>query len=139
MGELTRISIDFESSHLIFPIIIACLLVALGFVILVRERKRVAASGRHWAEIMEKMDKVRFFGTIALTLIYFSLMVPVGDIWPNTGMGFLLCSIPFVFLTGLLFLHDRDARSVITVAAVALVVPTLVWWLFTEVFFLTLP
>lgn len=139
MGELTRISIDFESSHLIFPIIIACLLVALGFVILVRERKRVAASGRHWAEIMEKMDKVRFFGTIALTLIYFSLMVPVGDIWPNTGMGFLLCSMPFVFLTGLLFLHDRDARSVITVAAVALVVPTLVWWLFTEVFFLTLP
>lgn len=139
MGDLTKVTIDFSTSHLLFPKIIASVLVILGLMILVRERKGILASGSHWAHIFSKMDKIRFFGTIALTLTYFSLMVPVGDIWPNTGMGFLLCSIPFVFLSGLLFLHDATPRSVATIAAVALIIPTLVWWLFTEVFFLTLP
>lgn len=139
MGDMTKVTIDFETSHLLFPTIVAVALAVLGLAILVRERRSILASGAHWAEIISTMDKVRFFGTIALTLVYFSLMVPVGDIWPNTGMGFLLCSIPFVFLTGLLFLHNRSLRPVLTVAAVGLVVPTLVWWLFTEVFFLTLP
>ena len=139
MGDLTRVTIDFESSHLLFPTIIACVLAVLGLSIVVRERGSILASGDHWARIFSNMDKVRFFGTIALTLVYFSLMVPVGDMWPNTGMGFLLCSIPFVFLTGVLFLHDRGLRPVASIAVVALVVPTLVWWLFTDVFFLTLP
>lgn len=139
MGDMIKVTIDFETSHLLFPTIIAVVLAALGLAIVVRERRSILASGTHWAEIFSAMDKVRFFGTIALTLVYFSLMVPVGDVWPNTGMGFLICSIPFVFLTGLLFLHERPPRQVATVAAVGLIVPTLVWWLFTEVFFLTLP
>ena len=51
---------------------------------------------------MGEMNKVRFFGTIAITVAYFLLMVPVGNLWPNTGLGFLICSIPYVFLTGAL-------------------------------------
>jgi hypothetical protein len=66
-------------------------------------------------------------------------MVPVGSIWPNTGLGFLICSIPYVFLTGALFLHHRGLRDLIPVAVTAIVAPTLVWWLFTDLFFLTLP
>ncbi|WP_265519963.1 tripartite tricarboxylate transporter TctB family protein [Nitratireductor luteus] len=139
MGDLTKVTVDFETSHLVFPTIIACVLTLLGIVIVIRDRRRIAASGTYWAEVLGKMDKVRFFGTIALTLVYFSLMVPVGNIWPNTGMGFLLCSIPFVFLSGVLFLHDRDIRSILTIGVVAVVSPTLVWWLFTDLFFLTLP
>jgi len=139
VAELTKVTIDFETSHLLFPTLIACVLGFLGLLILIRERRSLAGSGAYWAEIFSKMDKLRFFGTIVLTLVYFSLMVPVGDIWPNTGLGFLLCSIPFVLLSGLLFLHEHGLKPVATVAAAAIVIPTLVWWLFTEVFFLTLP
>lgn len=139
MGELAKVTIDFQSSHLLFPIIIGCVLAVLGLAIFIRERSRIATSGSHWRRIFTQMDKLRFFGTLALTLAYFSLMVPVGNFWPNTGLGFLFCSIPFVFLAGLLFMHLHTVRSVLVLATVAVLVPSLIWWLFTEVFFLTLP
>lgn len=139
MGDLTRVTIDFETSHLIFPTIIAILLGLLGLVILIRDRARIAASGAYWRAIWTDMDKARFLGALALTLLYFSLMVPVGDLWPNTGLGFLLCSIPYVFATGVLFMHDRRPRQMLPLLIVAVVGPTFVWWLFTYPLFLTLP
>lgn len=139
MGDLTRVTVDFETSHLIFPALIAVILLILGTAIVIVERRSIAGSGAYWRGIFERMDKVRFFGTIVLTIIYFLLMVPVGDFWPNTGLGFLICSIPYVFLIGLLYLHHRGFRDILPVAITALVAPTLVWWLFTDLFFLTLP
>ncbi|WP_422072088.1 tripartite tricarboxylate transporter TctB family protein [Tranquillimonas rosea] len=139
MNGLTEVTIAFETSHLVFPSLIAGVLAILGLAILIRERRSIAASGGYWRETFAKMDKLRFLGTMALTVLYFSLMVPVGNVWPNTGLGFLICSIPYVFLSGLIFLHDRGLRAVAPVAITALVAPTLVWWLFTDLFFLTLP
>ena len=134
-----NITIDFETSHLVFPTVIGVILATLGLAILIRDRRRIAAAGGYWRETLHWMDKKRFFGTLALTLIYFSLMVPVGNIWPNTGYGFLFSSIPFVFLSGLLFMHERTLRALIPLAIVAIVGPTFVWWLFTYPLFLTLP
>lgn len=139
MGGLTQVTLDFETSHLLFPTLIAVLLALLGLAIAVRERKNILACGPYWTGIFARMDKPRFLGTLVCTLLYFSLMEPVGNVWPNTGLGFLLCSIPFVFCTGLLFLHERNLRNVLPLAAIALSIPTLVWWLFTDLFFLTLP
>lgn len=139
MGALTQVTIDFERSHLLFPIIITIILVLLGLAILIRDRARIAGSGAYWQETIANLDKLRFFGTIALTLVYFLLMVPIGRIWPNTGMGFLICSIPYVFLTGLLFMHERTLRKIIPVVLTAVIAPTFVWWLFTHPFFLSLP
>lgn len=139
MGDLTRIQIDFATSHLIFPMLVGAVLVVLGLAILVTQRQSVLGSGTMWRNTFANMDKLRFFGTLALTIAYFSVMVPVGDIWPNTGMGFLLCSIPFLMLSGLLFMHERSPRNVLPLAVVAVVMPLLVWWLFSEIFFLTLP
>jgi len=139
MDGLTRISVDFSQSHLIFPTIIACILLVLGLAILIVHRRAISGAGAHFRAVLDDMDKPRFFGTIGLTLVYFLAMEPVGAIWPNTGLGFLLCSIPYVLATGVLFLHDRSARSVLPVAVTALVGPASVWWLFSELFFLTLP
>jgi Ca2+/Na+ antiporter len=139
MDELTRVTVDFDTSHLIFPTLIAIVLAILGLAILITNRRQIAGSGAYWRGIFGQMDKVRFLGTLAITVIYFSLMVPVGNIWPNTGLGFLICSIPYVFLTGVLFLHRRSLRDMLPVAITAAVAPTLVWWLFTYLFFLTLP
>lgn len=139
MGEWTRVKVDFATSHLIFPTLIGIILLVLGAAILVTQRRSVLASGAMWRETFAKMDKPRFLGGLALTILYFSLMVPVGDFWPNTGMGFLLCSIPFVALTGILFMHERTLRTIVPVLIVALAGPLLVWWLFNDIFYLTLP
>ena len=139
MGDLTRVTVDFETSHLIFPILIAVVLAILGLAILIAKRREIAGAGAYWHDVFGRMDRVRFLGTIAITVVYFSVMVPVGNIWPNTGLGFLLCSIPYVFLTGVLFLHHRSLRDMLPVAITAVVAPSLVWWLFTDLFFLTLP
>ncbi|MFS4438178.1 tripartite tricarboxylate transporter TctB family protein [Paracoccaceae bacterium GXU_MW_L88] len=139
MGDLTRVTIDFETSHLVFPTLIGIVLAALGLAILITRRHRFAAAGGYWSEIMGRMDKTRFFGALALTLIYFIVMVPIGNIWPNIGLGFLISSIPYVFLTGVLFMHERTTRQLVLLLVIALAVPTLVWWLFTDIFYLTLP
>lgn len=139
MDGFTSVTIDFATSHLVFPKIVACILGVLGIAILIRDRKTIAGARAHWSRIFKRMDKFRFFGTLALTLAYFGLMIPIGNIWPNTGMGFLICSIVFVFLAGLLFMHERTKSQTIPVAFVAVVCPTFVWWLFTYPLFLTLP
>lgn len=139
MSELTQVSVNFATSHLIFPMLVGGVLAILGIAILITNRREIAGAGAYWQGVMAAMDKPRFLGTIALTVAYFLLMVPVGDFWPNTGLGFLICSIPYVFLTGALFLHRRGPRDLLPVALAALIAPTLVWWLFTDLFFLTLP
>jgi hypothetical protein len=139
MGDLTRIKVDFATSHLVFPILIGIVLLVLGAAILITQRRELLGAGAMWRETFAGMDKPRFFGTLALTIAYFSLMVPVGEIWPNTGMGFLLCSIPFVALSGILYLHERTMTKMVPIFIVALVGPVLVWWLFSDIFYLTLP
>ncbi|WP_158585696.1 tripartite tricarboxylate transporter TctB family protein [Pseudooceanicola sediminis] len=139
MGDLTRVTIDFDTSHLIFPTLIACVLGLLGLAVLIRDRARIAATVPYWRGLFAAMDKVRFLGALVLTLLYFSLMVPVGNIWPNTGMGFLLCSIPYLLATGLLFMHERPLRQVLPLLIVAVFGPVFVWWLFTYPLFLSLP
>ncbi|WP_428929316.1 tripartite tricarboxylate transporter TctB family protein [Marinibacterium sp. SX1] len=139
MGTWTQVTIDFDTSHLIFPTIIGCLLAVLGAAILWTRRRQILTAGGYWSGILRDMDKIRFGGTLVLTLVYFLAMVPVGDIWPNTGLGFLVCSVPYVILTGVLFLHERTVATIWPVALAGVVAPLLVWWLFTEIFFLTLP
>ncbi len=139
MNGLTTVMIDFDTSHLLFPALVAGVLGLLGLAILVRDRRRILAAGPYWRSIVGAMDKPRFVGTLVLTVVYFLAMVPIGYRFPNTGLGFLICSVPYVFLTGVLFLHERGARAMLPVLVTAVVAPTLVWWLFTELFFLTLP
>lgn len=139
MADLFQVTVDFDRSHLIFPRLIGTILLLLGAAIAVSHRQAILDSGRMWAQTFGAMDKPRFIGTLILTVIYFLLMVPVGDLWPNTGLGFLICSIPFVALISILYMQERDARSLLPALIVAVVGPTLVWWLFTYVFALTLP
>ncbi len=139
MGELTQVAINFETSHLLFPKIIAIVLGLLGLAIVLRDHARIVSAGSYWHQILTQMDKVRFFGTLLFTFLYFALMVPIGNFWPNTGLGFLVCSIPFVLLIGLLYMHGRGPRQLIPLGLVVVIAPTFVWWLFTYPFFLTLP
>jgi len=131
MSSWTAVSIDFEQSHLVFPTIIAIIVALLGLAILIRDRRQILQARKSWAALFGSMDKIRFVGTLALTLIYFGLMVPVGSIWPNTGMGFLICSIPYVFCIGVLYLHDRTLKAALPIAVLSATAPPLTWWLFS--------
>ena len=66
-------------------------------------------------------------------------MVPVGRIWPNTGMGFLLCSVGFCLALARLLVHDITTRKWLAIGLTALIGPALVWYVFSEVFRVTLP
>ncbi len=139
MQNFWAVAIDFETSHLIFPTTIAAILSLLGLAIALRHRSEFIAAPRYWCHLVTSINKIRFGGTLVLTLIYFSSMEPIGDIWPNTGLGFLLCSIPYVFAIGLLFMRERTPIGSFALGITAFFAPFAVWWIFTDLFFLTLP
>ena len=86
-----------------------------------------------------EVDKRRLFGCLALTPVYFAAMEPVGSIYPNTGVGFLITSYAYGFALSWLFVRDNDRRKTLLMALNALITPTIVWFLFAHVFRITLP
>ena len=134
-----HVTIDFNTSHMIFPTIIAVILGILFVSILITRGSTILATvsnGNWWPA---GIDHKRFFGTIALTVIYFMAMPAVGDIFPNTGLGFYLCSIPYLFALSTLYLHERSRRTLMIAGANALIAPSLVWYILSELFNISLP
>jgi len=142
-SDLFKVQIDFATSHLLFPTIIEWLLAALFLAI-------VVVHGRGWlaalrgSALRERMagmqlDRKRFFGCLGLTVVYFLAMEPVGSLYPNTGIGFLLTSYVYAFALARLFVHDNTRRKTVLMILNALITPTLVWVIFAHVFRITLP
>jgi hypothetical protein len=138
-ASLFDVSVDFSTSHLLFPRLIACLLGALGLAILATRWRgmlaRFSTSG-HWPD---GIDKPRFFGTLVLTVAYFTLMPVIGDYFPNEGYGFLICSAPFMFALSVLYMHERSRRNLRLAGLSALIGSGLIWYLMASVFNLSLP
>jgi len=88
---------------------------------------------------LQHMDKLRFFGTLVLTVVYFLLMQYVGQFFPNTGMGFLLVSMPFIFLLSLLYSHGLSRSKFVVIAVNAVVAPGIAWYLLAKIFNISLP
>ncbi|RCK42056.1 MULTISPECIES: tripartite tricarboxylate transporter TctB family protein [Thalassospira] len=134
-----HVTVDFNTSHMIFPTIIAVILGILFISILITRGSTILAtvtSGTWWPA---GIDHRRFFGTIALTVIYFLAMPEVGDLFPNTGLGFYLCSIPFLFALSTLYLHEHSRRTLLIAGANALIAPSVVWYILSELFNISLP
>ncbi len=97
ISDLLRVHISFDQSHLFFPTIVEWLLAVLLLAIAVVHGPELLAQWRS-AGIRSRLaswqvDGRRLFGCLALTLAYFAAMEPVGRIYPNAGIGFLLTSI----------------------------------------------
>ncbi|YBV95066.1 tripartite tricarboxylate transporter TctB family protein (plasmid) [Phyllobacteriaceae bacterium JZ32] len=138
-ASFPSVSINFETSHLVFPTLISILLGILLVAILATHWRAIwgaLTTGPYWPS---GIDHLRFFGTVALTVLYFLAMPEIGDLFPNEGYGFLIASIPFLFLMSLLYLHQRTRRYVVIAAINAAVAPTVVWYMLSTVFNLTLP
>lgn len=141
--QMFEVQIDFSQSHLVFPAITGWVLVALfaaivvvhgpAFVRDIRSGKRSLTLGGG------NLDKLRFFGTIALTIAYFQSMEVVGTFFPNQGMGFLIMSMPVMFLFSLLYVHGLTARKLVAMGLNAVILPGLAWYFLEEVFRVSLP
>lgn len=142
-SNLFSVSIPFEQSHLFFPRIIHWLLAMMLLMIVVFQGVpylRAVREGRKTLPFVgQPFDKIRFFGTIVLTVIYFLAMPAFGDLFPNTGYGFLFVSMPYMLVLSWLYLHDRDRRHLIAALANAVLSPIIAWYLLAQVFNISLP
>jgi putative tricarboxylic transport membrane protein len=143
LSALLRVHVPFETSHLFFPRIIEWLLAALLLAIAVVHGPELLAQWRN-GEVRSRLarwhvDGKRLFGCLALTLAYFMAMEPVGRIYPNSGIGFLLCSIVYGLALSRLFVHGIDRRKWVLIASSSVLTPLVVWLVFAHLFRITLP
>ncbi|WP_319483862.1 tripartite tricarboxylate transporter TctB family protein [uncultured Cohaesibacter sp.] len=142
-NSLFKVSIDFSQSHLFFPHIIHWILLILAVLIALTSGPKLLRQMRE----KKKEDKqagpptdwVRLLGTLVLTIIYFSLMETVGDLFPNEGFGFLFTSIPFMFLLSVLFVHQPGRREFVTITLSSIISPAVAWYVLAQMFNITLP
>lgn len=143
LSNLLRISIDFGTSHLFFPTIIHWIMAVLFAIILATKLVPFMAAVKRGERALpfvgEPMDGLRFFGTLALLVVYFYLMAVVGDMFPYTGYGFLFVSIPFVLLMSMMYLHEWTKKAVVIVLINAITAPSLAWFILAKLFNITLP
>lgn len=143
MSDLFTVSIVFEQSHLFFPRIIHWILLLMLVAIVLTQAlpyvRGVRAGRRTLPFTAGHFDRWRFFGTLVLTTAYFLSMQYVGEFFPNTGFGFLLMSIPYMFALSWLYLHERSRRHLLYTAINALLSPVIAWYVLAKLFNITLP
>ena len=143
MSELFTVTIEFQQSHQFFPGIIHWMLLLIVLLILVLEAppylREVRAGRRSLPFTKGPFDTSRFFGTLVLTLAYFLAMPWVGGFFPNTGLGFLIMSIPYMAALSLLYLHERDRRHLTKIGLTAIIAPVVAWFILAKLFAITLP
>lgn len=142
-SELFTVTVEFEQSHLFFPQIIHWLLLIFLLLIAVTQGvpylREVRAGTKSLPFTSGHFDRLRFFGTIVLTIAYFLSMQYVGEFFPNTGFGFLLMSIPYMFALSWLYLHRHDRRHLVMTTVNALLAPIIAWYVLAQLFAITLP
>jgi len=142
-SSLLKVHIDFKTSHTFFPtIVLWVLLFLLALIFLfhgIPWLRDLRSGKRRLALSLAHLDKLRFFGTLVLTVAYFLLMDRVGRFFPNTGLGFLLVSIPFIFLLSLLYSHAVDRRKLVAITLNALIAPGVAWYVLAKLFNISLP
>lgn len=141
--SLLEVSIDFDQSHLFFPRLVLGLLAGMLVLLALVYRRRLAeivsTRGAGMSFFVENADKFRLFSTLVLVVVYFMAMDYVGGLFPNTGLGFLLCSIVFIFLLSLVYAHELSRKVLFIIGCNALIAPLTAWIVLGKLFEITLP
>ncbi len=143
LASLFAVKIDFAESHTFFPTIVLWVMVFLLVLIFITNGipyLRALSSGKKQLNFsVAHLDKFRLIGTLALTIVYFLLMEYVGTLFPNTGYGFLIVSIPFLFLLSMLYVHDITRRKIVIILLNSSIAPGIAWFVLARMFNITLP
>jgi len=110
----------------------------LIFLANIRPVWRAIRSGRYQF-FVRNADFFRLLVTLVLIPVYFWSMDAIGEVLPNMGLGFLLASIPFVFLMSMLYCHERTRRNITIITANAVIAPTVVWGVLYHLFLVSMP
>lgn len=102
-----RINVEYSTQHWIFPIITIGILVILGALLIALEgRARIKAGKGFFVKpgrfFVEHYDKFKFWGTIALMVVYFFLL---------DKLGFTFWSIICLFLFNTLFANKAQLKN----------------------------
>lgn len=142
-AHLFDVHIKFNESHLFFPTIVEWVLVVLlGAIVVVYGPafvRDVRSGKRNLSFRGADFDKLRFFGTIVLTIVYFQSMDVVGQFFPNQGLGFLIMSIPFMFILSVLYVHGITRLRLAIIGLNALILPSIAWYTLENLFNISLP
>ena len=123
----------YSTSHLFFPKIIITLLVILGLVIVIPRIFAFLRSGKKIAPprfFVEGYDRLKFWGTLALMVIYVLAL---------QRFGFLPASLACIFLFNVLFCGTLQWRSLLISAVISVTASLFVWYVFGVLFNITLP
>lgn len=139
--DILRITIDFDQSHQFFPRIVGWALVLLGGAIALVYGKGALRSlgGGGFALLPRDCDRVKFFGTIVLVVLYLLAMDALSDLWPNRGYAFLIASVAFMLALSRLYVRDFNRAKAAVMVGASVGIPVLTWWVFAGFFQLTLP
>lgn len=145
LSEMLKVQVEFSQSHLLFPSLVQwLLLVLLALIAIVYGPQKLAQARAARAAgappvARQPVDWKRLGGFLALTVVWFVAMEPLGRLLPNTGAGFLLSSIPYGLALSWLFVHDIDRHKWVLIAVSSVLTPLAVWAVFAYVFKITLP
>lgn len=150
MGDLFKLDYKYSTSHLVVPQIVAGILVFLAVLLMIQRALRCRKEGKRFIDLkgfrlFEKgYSKVKFWGSLIILTAYFFFM---------DKLHFLPASLIFIFLLNLLYdgsisipaLLGKAQGPVVRVkpllmsAVITMVFSVGIWYLFGDIFNITLP
>ncbi|MFC4557820.1 tripartite tricarboxylate transporter TctB family protein [Virgibacillus kekensis] len=134
MKDFFTLEMTYSTYHLIFPRIIISILITLGIILLITNLYKRLKAGKlsdwQFKFFSKNYDKLKFYGSIALLIVYTLALQ-----W----IGFILASIVFMILITLLYIGNVKKKSIIVSITNSLTTTIVVWYIFGRLFDITLP
>ncbi len=135
MADLFRIKVVYSTSHLLFPKIIIAILIILAVIMLIQrivdtKKNKKPFFNKEFRFFEKDCDKVKLAGSAILLVAYCFAM---------NFIGFIAGSIIFISLFHILFAEKRTLRRIITSIGISTVETFLVWYVFANLLYVTLP
>ncbi len=135
MADLFRIKVVYSTSHLLFPKIIITILIILAVIMLIQrivdtKKNNKPFFNKEFKFFDKDCDKVKLAGSAILLIAYCFAM---------NFIGFIAGSIIFISLFHILYAEKRTLKRILTSIGISTVETLLVWYVFAQLLYVTLP
>lgn len=136
MSDFFKVKIVYSQSHTVFPKIIFVILIIFAVILLIQSLMKAKKENRSFLDFkgkkffIEKYDKLKFYGTIVLLILY---------ILSLNLLGFLPASIIFISLFNIMYAGKKEPKSIAISIGISIIESLLIWFIFGYLFEVTLP
>ena len=135
MADLFRIKVVYSTSHLLFPKIVIGLLVILAVIMLIQrfldtKKNNKPFFNKDFKFFNEDCDKLKLAGSAILLVAYCIAM---------NFIGFIAGSIIFISLFHILYAEKRTLKRILISIGISTGETLLVWYIFANLLYVTLP